>query len=388
LVAPARPQAAAPRLVEARALGALLAEALGFRMRLAFVILGVPPGGGGGTHSIVQETLGLRSLGVEATILLPADRLDHARSVYPEADPAVFTPFSDGTDLARQLQSMHVTVATEFPSVRLIDDVAGDQAGCRAYYLQDYEPLFAPAASRAADEALLSLDPSAGRVLFAKTRWLCQLVESVHGLPVSKVEPSLDRGLFNDADGAGFPQTGPLRITAMVRPRTQRRRPAATMRVLERLAEELGDQVQTSTFGCPGDELEQFLGRKPRGEHHGILDRESVAELLRRSQLFLDLSTYQAFGRSGIEAMASGCVPVLPALGGAPEYAVDGGNALLLDVRDDEAVVDAVQRLVRDRDALRRLREEGLRTVTRFSIERAALSIYALFAQALVCDRS
>jgi glycosyltransferase involved in cell wall biosynthesis len=172
----------------------------------------------------------------------------------------------------------------------------------------------------------------------------------------------------------------------MVRPRTQRRRPAATLRVLERLAKELGEQAHVTTFGGSEEELEQFLGRSPQIEHRGILSRERVADLLRQSHLFLDLSTYQAFGRSGFEAMACGCVPVLPVLGGAQEYAEDGVNALLLDVRNDDAVVDAVGRLVLDRDALRMLRREGIRTGERFSIERAALSIYALFAHALIAD--
>jgi glycosyltransferase involved in cell wall biosynthesis len=174
----------------------------------------------------------------------------------------------------------------------------------------------------------------------------------------------------------------------MIRPRTVRRRAAATVRVLERLLDELGDQIHVSTFGCSDEELEQLLGRPARFDHHGVLRRDGVADLLQRSQLFLDLSAYQAFGRSGIEAMACGCVPVLPSLGGAREYAVNGRNALLLDVRSDDAVVEAVERLLDDRDVLEALRREGLRTAERFSIERAALSIYALFAQALIADQA
>ena len=82
--------------------------------------------------------------------------------------------------------------------------------------------------------------------------------------------------------------------------------------------------------------------------------------------------------------MACGCIPVLPSLGGVSEYAASSRNAIVLDVRDDDAVVSSVQRLAEDHQLLAELREDGLRTVQRFSIERAALSLYALFAQALL----
>jgi glycosyltransferase involved in cell wall biosynthesis len=385
LVARQTPAPPAPSLLDARAHGARLADALGHQLRVGFVILGVPPGGGGGTHSIYQETTGMRRTGAHATILLPADRLAHARSVYTDADDEVFTPFTDPADLARRAAQLDVIVATEFPTVRLLSDALETYPGLRAYYLQDYEPLFAPRGSRAADEALLSLGAFPDGLLFAKTRWLCSLVESVHGCRVNKVQPSLDRPLFQERPRTLSVEAGPLRVLAMVRPRTTRRRPAATVRVLERLRAELGDQVDLVSFGCPAEELQEFLGRAPTGvRHQGILSREEVAELMSASDVFLDLSIYQAFGRSGLEAMACGCVPVLPTLGGAREYAVDGVNAILLDVCDDDAVVAAVTTLAGDAEALERLRDEGLGTVQRFSIERAALSLQALFVQSLL----
>ena len=51
---------------------------------------------------------------------------------------------------------------------------------------------------------------------------------------------------------------------------------------------------------------------------------------MRRCDVFIDASAYQAFGRSGLEAMACGAVPVLPALGGVHEYALDDENAMVL----------------------------------------------------------
>jgi glycosyltransferase involved in cell wall biosynthesis len=52
------------------------------------------------------------------------------------------------------------------------------------------------------------------------------------------------------------------------------------------------------------------------------LSRSEVAALLRNSDIFLDLSDFQAFGRTAIEAMASGCIPVVPNKGGTDEFAI------------------------------------------------------------------
>ena len=101
---------------------------------------------------------------------------------------------------------------------------------------------------------------------------------------------------------------------------------------------------------------------------------------MRRSDLFLDLSAYQAFGRTGLEAMACGAVPILPRTGGAVEYAVDDWNGLLVDSAEEDAVLAAVRALVEDSARIERLRANGQRTVGRFSATRAAASQYACFA--------
>ena len=53
---------------------------------------------------------------------------------------------------------------------------------------------------------------------------------------------------------------------------------------------------------------------------YGTLKRQEVADLLGRCDVFIDLSDYQAFGRTALEAMACGCTSVVPMHGGAEEY--------------------------------------------------------------------
>jgi glycosyltransferase involved in cell wall biosynthesis len=105
-----------------------------------------------------------------------------------------------------------------------------------------------------------------------------------------------------------------------------------------------------------------------------------VANLLDRSDVFLDMSLYQAFGRTALEAMACGCTAVVPRLGGVWEFVEDGVNALAVETMRPDEAVEALSGLVTDRDRVRSLQSAGLRTAQRYTICRAALSEYLIFS--------
>jgi glycosyltransferase involved in cell wall biosynthesis len=260
-----------------------------------------------------------------------------------------------------------------------------------AYYVQDYEPFFT--APYMAEEAIASYTALEDMLLFAKSHWLCNVVAERHGLFVEKVQASLDRELFTPSASAGESaptpapdprQSGQLRVLAMVRPRTARRQPLGTVAVLERLREQFGPAVKVSTFGCYADELREILpGRDDVLERHlGMLSRSQVAGRLRETDVFLDMSVYQAFGRTALEAMACGATAVVPEVGGAWEFVEHARNALAVDTFGPSAALAALGALATDRELLRRLKQGALATAERYSIERAALSEYLAFERA------
>ncbi|HEV3071625.1 MAG TPA: glycosyltransferase family 4 protein [Solirubrobacteraceae bacterium] len=372
---------------------------------VAYLLPGLPPEGSGGSHSLVQEARGLRRLGARARVCVPQDSLATAIAVYGN-DDELFAPYPEDSGISElgdtsvaagllhAIGDARVLVATEYPSVDLLARLARARPGIAcAYYVQDYEPLFAPPESSRADRALLSYRALPQLLPFAKTHWLCNLLREVHGVAVAKVAPSLDRELFHA--GGRSQRAGALRVAAMIRPRTPRRRPLATLDALTAIARELGDGVRIATFGCAEESFASLRadgheagGDGARGDggdriaHLGLLSRMQVSALMRRCDIFIDGSAYQAFGRTGLEAMACGAVPLLPALGGVHEYARDGGNAVILADGDPEEIVAAVVALAGDPARLARLSAAGVADAQRFSIERAARSQLALFAQA------
>ena len=133
------------------------------------------------------------------------------------------------------------------------------------------------------------------------------------------------------------------------------------------------------------DELRELLGSKAEAiqeRHLGLLSRQEVAELLRQSDVFLDMSVYQAFGRTALEAMACGATAVVPAVGGVWEFVEHERNALAVDTLSPEGALQALGTLVSDRELLKQLKANALTTASRYSAIRAALSEYVLFERA------
>jgi glycosyltransferase involved in cell wall biosynthesis len=197
---------------------------------------------------------------------------------------------------------------------------------------------------------------------------------------VAKVEPSIDELLFQP-DGSRHDGDA-VRITAMLRPRTPRRQPFSTVDVLEQLLVELPRSVEVTTFGCNEADLRTITSSPTIASTHlGPLKRDQVAKHLQRSDVFLDMSTYQAFGRTALEAMACGCAAVVPRLGGVWDFADEGASVLAVDTFDRESAFEAVAALIQDRDRLARLRDAARESAGRYSILRAALSEYVVLRE-------
>ncbi|WP_428686537.1 glycosyltransferase family 4 protein [Reyranella sp.] len=343
-------------------------------------------GGGGGSNSVAQEVMGLARLGVDARLAVNAPNYAKFVTAYPELE-ALKVPvlsYADAAELAPHMASCRVVVATTNRSVFDVNNARTEllkgspQAPVKfAYYVQDYEPLFYPANGEAWLKAYQSYSVLKDAMLFAKTKWLCDIVYANHGIRVMKVAPSIDHDVY-------FPDlrrnSSQLMVAAMLRPSTPRRAPWRTARVMEAISRNHAN-VSMQVFGATTEELTSAGIELPPGvKNWGVLRRAEVPELLRGSDLFLDLSDYQAFGRTGLEGMACGCIPVVPILGGTAEYATHGRNAFVVDTRSDQQILSAINTFLKmDLTARTEMRQQALETAADFTITKAALSELRIF---------
>lgn len=384
----AQPDLEAARQKIAQALSLTQVEVAG-RLEILKVLFLLPvKGGGGGVHSIVQEVSGMRQLGCDARVAVPLEHLGKYHNSYPSLAPELFLGYTDHK-LVETVRHFHVAVATIFTAVRRLVPIEQTHPDILlTYYIQDYEPWIVDQGSAYEQEALASYTLIPNMACFAKTEWLCRTAGSRHGIEVHKVKPSLDTSVYyplsrppEDADG--------VRVAAMVRPKTPYRGPKVTMEILSTVSRKLGRRIRPILFGCESQDPE-FLALEHdfEFENRGVLRREEVGELLRSSHIFVDFSTYQAFGRTALEAMACGCSVIVPKRGGTSEYAIDRVNALVVDTTSDQSMEEALTELILNSDLRRQLAREGLNTASGYDIHRAAWSELSMFRQALARKRS
>ena len=341
-------------------------------------------GGGGGAHSVAQEVNELVKMGINAQIAVNQKNFASFVTCYSDM-PNVsrnVVEFTDEKSLAELLNNVDSVVCTIFTSVKLVKDALSltKSKPKVSYYAQDYEPLFVQPSDPMWQEAFDSYTLIPNMTVFAKTDWIRNVITANHGIEVSKVSPSIDHDVYYP--GLNKSQTQ-VWISAMVRPSTPRRAPQRTMRVLKNIAEEFGDKVNINVFGCTDDDIfNENLPNDFEYTNHGVLSRNQVSALLRKSHLFIDLSDYQAFGRTGLEAMACGCVSLVPSTGGTDEYIKHGVNGFAVDPRDEKAVVQTINAFVsEDSTNFEALVVDCIQSGLSFSVRKAALSVLRVISE-------
>lgn len=103
-----------------------------------------------------------------------------------------------------------------------------------------------------------------------------------------------------------------------------------------------------------------------------------LAHLYRAAGALAFPSSYEGFGLPALEAMHAGCPVVASNRGSLPE--VVGEAAVTLEPDDIEGWVEALWRVLSDREYAQSLKTAGLRQAKRFSWGRTATATAAVYA--------
>ncbi len=340
--------------------------------------------GGGGSNSIVQETAALRSLGVHAEVAVAESARARTREIFPFQPPQHFFFYRCEPQLRAHAAQFDVVIATHFKTMEVLRRIcAAAPSVVPGYYCQDYEPLFVPDDRpdllKTAQE---SYTAHPQLTCFAKTDWIRGMIAEKHSVRVVKVNPSLDTDLYHPP-AHDTRQAGVVHIVAMVR-MTPNRAPRETMDLLRTIQLRYPRKVKVSIFGNnPGSAEFRAMPQDFAFENHGVLIREQVAELLKTADIFVDMSKFQGFGRTGLEAMAVGCATLLPTRGGVHEYARHRENALVVDTENMQECEAALDELVRDETLRESLARAGMVTAARYDTRSAAISELLVFQEAV-----
>jgi len=341
--------------------------------RLLFLLPAGTPGGG--SNVVINEILALRKMGVDARIANLAQNQKLFDKFHGKLDIPILYLESQAC-LVNHAYEFDAIIATLYSSVFWLEALPSAVAErvIYGYYVQDYEPDFFDQESKEFEQALHSYTCIKDIRVFTKTLWNRNMVLNGTKVSAKVVGASYDYELFYPAE---IVRNSPkVKIMAMVRPFTPRRNPGLTMRILKKLKQSFKNQIEVSIFGVDSsDPSYSNLEIDFAHRNYGILATEEVAHLMRDTDIFLDLSQYQAMGLTAIEAMASGACVVGPIKGGLCEIIKHEFNGLLVDTSNEDCCFQAAALLVKNRSLRNAISDEAISSVVRYFPERTAFNI-------------
>jgi hypothetical protein len=345
----------------------------------------------GGWISLAQEALGLWRNGCYARIAVPMGYLEQFNLAFPEAE-AVGTfigfagknPEAVAEEFAKRGQVFDFLVATHSSTATTVKELVQHWPNSvPSYYIQDIETAFNDITAKEA--AMQSYKDFSQGFIFVKTPWLQDEMLKQFSIKAHLIPPTVDTDLFVPGKQT---YNGSLQLCAMVRTSTPRRSPRKTLEILSWAAETLG--AKSLAYGSSMEDIVVFLSKTdqteivlPLVDVLGILDRQMMQEVNQICEVFLDFSSWQAFGRSGIEAMASGVIPILPRSGGASSYAKHEENSFLIETSDMAEVKALLKDITQGRYDLIKMREAALATAAEYSLDKSARKTFLIFQEFL-----
>jgi glycosyltransferase involved in cell wall biosynthesis len=130
------------------------------------------------------------------------------------------------------------------------------------------------------------------------------------------------------------------------------------------------------------DEFFRALGRSAYRKDvmlPGYIADEDLPAIYGSATAFVFPSLYEGFGLPPLEAMACGTPVACSDTSSMPE--VVGDAAVTFDPQDEDAMAEALRRIVRDADLRAELQVRGLRRAAQFSWKRAARETIALYEE-------
>jgi glycosyltransferase involved in cell wall biosynthesis len=216
----------------------------------------------------------------------------------------------------------------------------------------------------------------------APSTWLKETVEKRFGVPVDGPVPNgLDSRIFF-RDEPGSERHDPTRIGLLYRREFWKGMDDALHAL--RKVKEARRSVRIVLFGNGLKRSDRPLMEGLGGpEWHESPHGTELREIYDSLDIFVFSSIFEGFGNPPLEAMARGAACVTTAVGGVPDYSVDGETALWVPPGDPRRLAEAVLALIDDEPRRKSLAEAGSRYVRRFTWESSAEQLEGIFERVL-----
>ncbi len=129
-------------------------------------------------------------------------------------------------------------------------------------------------------------------------------------------------------------------------------------------------QIPQASFTCPGmqgdAQAEKWAAETRCADAISLLPHQSrgeMAELFRKAQVSVSITTHDGTPNTLLEAMASGCFPIAGDLESVREWISPGVNGLLVDPADPQQLAQAIVEVANQPELRRRAREMNVEMI-------------------------
>src|ERR1700676_2118222 len=142
--------------------------------------------------------------------------------------------------------------------------------------------------------------------------------------------------------------------------------------------------------GVPAEELFRFFGKDlaPRIVIRPVVPAESMQDLYAEHDIFVFPSLMEGLPSVLLEAMAGGMPVITTETCGMPDVVENDFNGLLIPPADAEALEEAILRLANSAEVREKLGEAARESMQRYTWDRAAGMLEALFRRVLAAEGS
>lgn len=102
----------------------------------------------------------------------------------------------------------------------------------------------------------------------------------------------------------------------------------------------------------------------------GPQNRTTIYQLLQKSDIYIDTSLSEGFGLTALEAMATGCIPIVSNSMGINEYIKNNQNGIIIkDVNNANSYIHEIKRILSDTNLAATISQNGINTAKTYDLD-------------------
>lgn len=178
----------------------------------------------------------------------------------------------------------------------------------------------------------------------------------------------------------------PIRIGWGARVEVMQKRADLIAPVIEKLEESgINYVLEIAGGGFYRDELLQYIDKNQysRVKMLGEIPVKSMGDFWRRQDIYINLSDFEGSSLAMLEAMSTGCVPVVTDVSGTDEFVINGISGFRCKVESVDEIVERIVCLYKDNVLLHNMSYKAAKIISK----KCRLSDYISYMEELIQDR-